>query len=255
MSPFLTGKTVLLTRPRRQAEESRPLFEAEGAKVLIQPVQEILPAESIPPESISPEALSATDRVIFSSANGVFFFLAALGEADRDGGGRLDRLRKIPLAAVGPGTERELTRAGFRADVVPRLHSAEGMADALEDEARRGCRFLSIRGDRGRKVLQQRLADAGGKVAELSVYRAVEIKKPDGEIVRLIDSGRIDYTLVTSSATAAGAVRLFGKSLCNTKLIAISPLTGSALEAAGFPPACVAAEATVEGMLEALRRV
>lgn len=255
MCPFLSGKTVLLTRPRRQAEESRPLFEAEGARVLVQPVQEILPAETLAPESIAPETLAAVDRVIFSSANGVIFFLAALDAADRDGGGRRALLREIPLAAVGPGTERELIHAGFRADVVPALHSAEGLAEALEDEARRGRRFLSVRGDRGRKVLRERLSAAGGAVAEISVYRAIEIKKPDDEIVRLMDSGRIDYTLVTSSATAAGAVRLFGKSLHNTTLVSISPLTGSALEAAGFPAALQAAEATIEGILEALRPV
>lgn len=253
MPPFLTGKTVLLTRPRRQAEQSRPLFEAEGARVLIQPVQEILPAGPPVPEAIAPETLAAVDRVIFSSANGVIFFLAALSEADRDGGGRFGLLRRIPLAAVGPGTERELARAGFRADVVPACHSAEGLAEALEGEARRGGRFLSVRGDRGRKVLRERLTAAGGSVDELSVYRAVEIKKPDGEIVRLMDSGRIDYTLVTSSATAAGAVRLFGESLRYTKIVAISPLTASALERAGFPAALEAAEATVEGMLDALR--
>ena len=68
-----------------------------------------------------------------------------------------------------------------------------------------------------------------------------------------MNSGRIDYTLVTSSATAAGAVRLFGESLRYTKLVAISPLTASALERAGFPAALEAAEATVEGMLDALR--
>ena len=142
MSPFLTGKTVLLTRPRRQAAESRPLFEAEGAKVLIQPVQEILPAETLDPGVIAPEALRAADCVIFSSANGVFFFLEALRAADRDGGGRLILLRKIPLAAVGPGTERELNRAGFHVSVVPPLHSAEGLLDVLKEEARRGKHFF-----------------------------------------------------------------------------------------------------------------
>lgn len=254
MSPFLTGKTVLLTRPRRQAAESRPLFEAEGAKVLIQPVQEILPAETLDPGVIAPEALRAADCVIFSSANGVFFFLEALRAADRDGGGRLILLRKIPLAAVGPGTERELNRAGFHVSVVPPLHSAEGLLDVLKEEARRGKHFLSVRGDRGRNVLKEGLAAAGGSIAEISVYRAEEIKRPDAEIVRLMDSGKIDYTLVTSSATAAGVVRLFGKSLCRTTLVSISPLTGTALKEAGYPAAFQAAEATVEGMLDALRR-
>lgn len=255
MPPFLTGRTVLLTRPRRQAAESRPLFEAEGATVLIQPVQEILPAETLAPGDIAPEALRAVGRVIFSSANGVFFFLEALRSADRDGGGRVALLHNIPLAAVGPGTARELSRAGFHADVVPALHSAEGLVEALEEEARRGKHFLSVRGDRGRSVLKEGLAAAGGSVAEISVYRAEEIKKPYERIVRLMDSGKIDYTLVTSSATAAGVVRLFGKSLCRTTLVSISPLTGTALEEAGFPAAVQAAETTVEGMLEALRRV
>ncbi len=253
--PFLAGKTVLLTRPRRQAEESRLLLESEGAAVLIQPVQEILPAEHLPAGPIAPDALAGTDRIIFSSANGVLFFLSALEQADRDGGGRLALLRGIPLAAVGPGTASELCRAGLSADVVPRLHSAEGMAEALHEEARRGNRFLSVRGDRGRKTLKDLLTAAGGSVSEISVYRARDIKKPDEAIVRLMDSGKIDYTFVTSSATALGTVRLFGSSLNRTRLVSISPLTGAALASAGYTAAAEAAEATVPGMIDALRRL
>ena len=43
MSTRLAGKTVLVTRPRSQADELRALLEAHGARVVIQPVIEILP--------------------------------------------------------------------------------------------------------------------------------------------------------------------------------------------------------------------
>lgn len=249
---FLAGKTVLLTRPRIQAEESRPLFEAAGAEVLVQPALEILPAE-IGTEQLEPEKLCSYSRILFSSANGVHFFVGAVNSADRrDGGTRLEQLKSVPLAAVGPGTASVLERYGLRAGVVPTLHSAEGLVEALTNEARSG-RFLAVRGDRGRKTLRDGLTALGGEVEELGVYRTEEIKTPDAETARRMEAGEISYTLVTSSATAEGTVRLFGARLRRTTLVSISPLTSAALEKTGYPANLEAGEATIPGMLEKIK--
>ncbi|MGI5832488.1 MAG: uroporphyrinogen-III synthase [Thermoguttaceae bacterium] len=253
LSP-LAGKTVLLTRPRRQAEESRPLLEAEGAMVLIQPVQEIVPVEPPVLAEVASEPLVKVNRVIFSSSNGVFFFLRALDLADRDGRGRRALLHSLPLAAVGPGTAQELQHAGLSPDVVPENHSAEGLLEALADEARRGFRFLSVRGDRGRTILEEGLAQLGGEVRRVEVYHARDIKKPDEEIARRMSCGEIDFTFITSSATGAGTVRLFGTSLCRTRLVSISPLTTAAMEDLGYQVAIEATEATIPGMIEGVKR-
>ena len=254
MEFFLAGKTVLLTRPRRQAEESRSLFESAGATVLVQPAFDVIPAVCISAEELAPQRLAEYQRIIFSSANGVIFFLEALQKADQqDGGDRLRTVRAIPIAAVGPGTAAELERYKFRADIVPKLHSAEGMAEALAEEARSGYRFLSIRGDRGRAALKNSLTAQGGFFHELSVYQTKEIKKPDEEIVRHLRSEKIDFTIITSSATGTGIVRLLEELLKKTIIVSISPLTSSALTGLGYPPTIEAEEASMPGILAAVK--
>ena len=250
----LAGKTVLLTRPRRQAEETRPLLESLGASVLIQPVQEILPAENVPAGLFTPASLGSFDWVIFSSSNGVGHLLQTLERLDRDGQGRRLLLNRLRLAAVGPGTARSLEAAGLRPALVAEIHSAEGLLRELADEARRGARFLSIRGSGGRKTLREGLEALGGDVQEASLYRTREIKTPDEEIVRLMKKGAVHYTFVTSPATAAGAVRLFGGNLRNTRLVSISPLTSAALAEAGYTPAREAKDASIAGMIACLNR-
>lgn len=254
MTPFLAGKTVLLTRPRRQSEETRPRLESLGAAVLIQPVQEIVPAAEIPADLFTPDSLAAVDRIIFSSSNGVDSFLGTLNALDSGGRKRRAILNRIPLAAVGPATARRLESAGLHPDVVPTPHSAEGLLAALAGEARCGRRFLSIRGDQGRKVLKEGLTALGGNVQEVCLYCTREIEKPDEEIVRLMENGVIDYTFVMSPATAAGVIRLFGKRLCRTAIVSISPQTSRALSEAGCPAAFEAANAALEDMIESLRR-
>ena len=248
----LAGTTVLLTRPRRQAEETRPLLEALGATVLMQPVQEILPAVNVPAGLFTPDSLISLDWIIFSSSNGADHLVRLLEELDRDGKKRRPLLSRIRLAAVGPGTARRLEAAGLHPDLVPGLHSAEGLLRELSDEARRGARFLSIRGDGGRKILREGLTALGGTVQEVSLYRTREIKTPDEDIVRLMKEGAVDYTFVTSPATAMGAVRLFGENLRNTKLVSISPLTSAALAGAGYTAARQAAAASIDGMIGCL---
>lgn len=240
-----TAKTVLLTRPREQSESARPMFESAGFRVLIQPMLEILPPTDYSGADRTIARLGEYDRLIFSSANGVHFFFEraqTLGAA----------IPAIKIAAVGPATASALSEYSRTADIVPNDHRAEGLVDALKQEASRGTRFLSIRGDRGRDVLKTELEALGGSVEEITVYRSVEIKKPDDEIVRQLQEGKIDAATVTSSAIAAGLVRLFGESLRQTSLVSISPLTSETLRGLGYPAALEAKTATLDGILAAM---
>ena len=80
MSTRLAGKTVLVTRPRPQADELRALLEAHGARVVIQPVIEILPPKDPSELDAALDAVAAKefDWAVFSSENGVRFTLNRL---------------------------------------------------------------------------------------------------------------------------------------------------------------------------------
>ena len=246
-----TVRTILLTRPKSGSEAVRPLFESAGFRVLIQPMVELLPPTDFSGADRAMARREKFDWLIFSSAHGVRFFFERAAALD----GALKGARSwesAKIAAVGPGTASALTEFARSADLVPAEHRAEGLIAALEQEARRGARFLSIRGDRGRDLLKTELTALGGSVEEISVYQSVDTQKPDEKIARLLGDGKIDAVTVTSSAIAATLVRLFGAALKKTALVSISPLTSETLRALGYDPALEAQTATMEGIRAAL---
>ena len=193
------------------------------------------------------EALAEFDWLVFSSSNGVEYFLKrleALGHDLRLLGGR-------KLAAIGPATVEALAEYHLRADVCPDEYRAEALAAALAPHAR-GKRFFLARASRGREVLAEMLAAAGASVTQAVVYESRDVAAPDPDVLEALTAGRIDWTTVTSSAIGRSLVRLFGDALRHTKLAAISPLTAEVLTELGHPPTVVAADYTGDGILAAI---
>jgi uroporphyrinogen III methyltransferase / synthase len=243
----LFGQTVLVTRPRAQADALATPLAQLGAQVLLQPAIEIKPAADQASLINALEALARFDWVVFSSANGVTYFLDTLLRRGQD----LRSLGRAKIAAIGPGTAEELARYHLRADVVPDEYRAESLAGSLAALAP-GRRFLLVRASRGRDVLARELASAGGHVEEVVAYDSVDIDQPDPAIAERMASGSIDWTTVTSSAIALGLVRMFGESLRRTRLVSISPITSATLRQAGFEPEREATVYTMAGVVAAL---
>jgi uroporphyrinogen III methyltransferase/synthase len=117
----------------------------------------------------------------------------------------------------------------------------------------RGKRVFLARASRGRETLAEMLAAAGAIVEQAVVYESRDVMEPDQEVADALTAGRIDWATVTSSAIARSLVRLFGDSLRQTKLAAISPLTAEVLTQLGYSPAAVADEYTSAGIVAAIR--
>ena len=118
----------------------------------------------------------------------------------------------------------------------PSEYRAEALAEALAPQAR-GQRVFLARASRGREMLAEMLAAAGATVEQAVVYESRDVAQPDEDIADALAAGRIDWTTVTSSAIARSLVRLFGDSLRQTRLAAISPLTAEVLTELGHAPA------------------
>lgn len=254
MTPELSGKTVLVTRPREQAAELRSLLEERGADVLVQPSIKILPPKTWTDVD---DALQSVERgdfdwVLFSSANGVRFFLERV---DANRRARFFAAAQTSVAAVGPGTAAALNEFGAAVDVIPTQEfNAEGLVAALRDAetSLAGKRLLSVRASRGRDVLSKEAAKLGAVVREVVAYRSVDVETPDAEIVDALRSNRVDFGTVASSATAKALARLFGDALEQTRWVALSPLTADALRSVGVEPAAVAQEATLQSLVDAV---
>lgn len=245
----LFGTRVLIARPIDQAEGLAAPLEELGANVLVQPAIEIGPPDDWSPVDDALARLDQFDWLVFTSRNGVRYFLERLLASGRD----LRRLGHLRLAAIGPGTARALAEYHLTADVVPDEFRAESLAASLAGEAA-GKRFLYAQASRGRDVLIHELTAAGGEVERIVAYRNSDVERPDEEIAGQLAAGDIAWVAVTSSAIARSLVRLFGDDLGKTRLVSISPVTSETLRSLGFEPAAEAHEYTMPGVVEAILR-
>jgi uroporphyrinogen III methyltransferase/synthase len=213
----------------------------------MQPVIEITEPEDWRPVDSVISRRGEFDWLVFSSSNGVRYFLKRLFDAGHD----LRRLGGAKLAAIGPATGDALAEYHLQADLRPDEYRAEALAEALAPLAR-GRRVLLARASRGRETLSESLAAAGAIVEQAVVYESTDIAAPDSDILETLAAGRIDWTTVTSSAIARSLVRLFGEALRRTQLAAISPITAEVLTELDHQPAVIADDYTAAGIVSAI---
>jgi uroporphyrinogen III methyltransferase/synthase len=243
----LFGRTVLITRPEHQSDDLAARLQNLGANVLRQPAIEIGPPSDWTPVDRAIERLPEFDWLVFSSSNGVEYFLGRLLSLGHD----MRKLGDVRLAAIGPGTAAALAEFHLKADVQPDTYRAESLAESLAPITR-DKKVLLIRASRGREVLAEMLTAAGATVEQVVVYESRDVETANEDIAHALAAGNIDVTTVTSSAIAHSLVRLFGDNLRKTRLAAISPVTAATLTELGFAPAIVAVTYTTEGLVDAI---
>lgn len=218
-----------------------------GGTALVQPAIEISQPADWAPVDAAIYRLSRTDWLVFSSANGVEYFLNRVLET----GGDLRSLGQCQLAAIGPATAAKLAEYHLHVDLQPEEYRAEALAAQLAPLCA-GKRVLLLRASRGREVLAETLVDAGALVEQVVVYTSRDVARPQADVAEQLATGKIDWVMVTSSAIARSLIQLFGEDLKRTKLAAISPLTAGVLQEAGYSVAVVATEYTTDRLLESL---
>ncbi|WP_254513712.1 uroporphyrinogen-III C-methyltransferase [Anatilimnocola floriformis] len=244
----LFGQRIVVTRPAHQAEDLLAPLAELGAEVLLQPAIEIGPPADWSPVDAAISKLNEFHWLVFSSSNGVHYFLQRLWSLGKD----LRTLAQAKIAAIGPGTAAELEKHSLRADLLPDEFRAEALADALKGSAR-DQKFLLLRASRGREVLAEELTAAGGSVEQVVVYESRDVAQPASEIAPLLSAGKLDWVTVTSSAIARSLHAMFGDQLHKTKLASISPITSATLRELGLQPAVEATTYTMPGLVAAVR--
>jgi uroporphyrinogen III methyltransferase/synthase len=243
----LFGRRILVTRPKHQAAELCDRFEKLGAHVLCQPAIEIGPPHDWSAVDGAIKELHSFDWIVFSSANGVTYFLGRLQHLGLD----WRALGRTRIAAIGPGTEAQLASSGLKADLVPPTFVAESLAEALAASTA-GKRVLLVRASRGREVLAERLHACGAQVVQVVTYQSTDVQHPAETIVEQLAAHRVHWITVTSSAIAHSLKRMFGETLRNSRLVSISPITSAELRRLGFEPAAEATEQTMQGVADAV---
>lgn len=243
----LFGQSFLITRPAEQAMDLKMPLEELGAEVLSQPAITISDPLDFAPVDQAIADLKSFDWVVFSSQNGVRYFLRRLREQGFD----YRALGHVQFGCIGPGTAEALADFGFVADVIPDEYRAEALVEALADQTS-SKRVLYPHASRGRDVLQTGLVERGANLKEVVVYQSVDETELSAEVQRRLTSKGIDWVIVTSSAIARSTIQLLGDGLKQSKIVSISPITSEAVRELGHEVAVEATDYTMSGIVAAI---
>lgn len=250
----LFGKRILITRPRRQARELARKIILLGGEPLCLPTIELVPVADSDRIDRVLEQLSNYEWVIFTSANGVDFFLDYMFARKID-----LRSLKGKLAAIGPATARALECCGLQVDYVPEEYRAEALLEGLKSRISAGCRVLLPRAAKARELLPDGLREAGVDIDVLPVYKTIPAGVREREWVdsRLLD-GSVHYLTFTSSSTVRNFISLFTPDelvliSAKSKIACIGPVTAATAQELGLRVDLVAEEYTTDGLLDAIQ--
>jgi uroporphyrinogen-III synthase len=210
MSQSLEGKTIIVTRAASQAAELTSLLESYGATVIACPTIEIREPDSYERLDEALDHLYGYDWLIFTSTNGVDYFLKRLTNR----GLRIEELDEIRVCAIGQRTADKLHDAHVHVDLVPSQSTAEGVFAALSDfvggeERLRGLNILLPRAAVGREHLPKALEAGGARVDIVTTYQTVLPEDLDRGKLSAMLTGSSDCIAFTSPSTIKNLAKLF----------------------------------------------
>lgn len=246
----LFGKTVVVTRPRRQAGALAELLENQGARVVEIPTVEIGPVRNWKKVDRAIRQISKYTWIIFTSENGVQYFMKRLEKINLDA----RKLSSVKIAAVGPGTSKKLSEYSLKADFVPKTYSTEGLFQGLKRKKLiRKNRFLLVRTTIATDVLSKSIEKEGGFASELPIYETRKLKLNRAKVKKAVEA--VDYVTFTSASTANNFFSLFSarelKQL-KSRYVSIGPVTSEAIRSFKVPVYKEAKPYTIPALVSAI---
>jgi uroporphyrinogen III methyltransferase/synthase len=249
----LFGKKIVVTRPEEQAQGLASMLSELGARVHLLPTIKILPPKSWREIDKAIKGLSRYDWVLFTSVNGVEFFLQRLRSAQKDA----RHLSGIQIGVIGPATGDALKQAGLIPDLLPEKYSAEGIVEALEKLPIAGKRFLLPRPALARDFLPKKITSLGATVDVVEAYQTVLPEYDDERLCGFVQECPVDMITFTSPSTVDNLLHLVKsksveKGIAGAKIACIGPITAQRATEKGLDVTLVPDTYTIEGLLNAV---
>ncbi len=276
----LQGKRVLVTRTREQASILSEGLRKLGAIPVEFPTIRIVPPSDwtqldsalkrLYPSDSARQTDNASyiyDWLVFTSANGVHICLQRLQQL----GYEPHMLHDVRIATIGPATADALTTYGLTADIIPDAYVAEGVADAIIEDAQQhgillnGQHILLARAAEARKVLAVMLRKAGAVVDDVPAYYTLTAAVDDERgrnLWSMLHQRQITIITFASSSTVRNFMawvkrceEVTGVTLVPASLptiACIGPITSQTARELGLMVSIEAKEFTINGLLEAI---
>lgn len=251
--PFF-GKNMVITRAEDQASKFHNLLSSYGANVIEFPTIETIPMNSQKEVDRAIKDIGEFDYVIFTSVNGVKYFLSRVLHNSLDA--RIFFGKTI--IAIGKKTDSELKNYGLSSDIVPSKYTAEGIISSLKPSDIEGRNFLIPTSRIARDALPTTLKKLNGRVTVVNCYETVmprikpSVKK---EFIEMLRANKVNLIIFLSSSSVTNLLKILSKDsryLHNADCASIGPITSDTLLSNGFKAVITAKEHTIEGLVAKL---
>ncbi len=253
----LSGKTILVTRAETKAGELVREIQRYGGTAVVFPTIEIRPARSYDDCDRSIDAIASYDGLVFTSENGVRYFL----ERWTLRGHSVDQLRSKLVCVVGEKTGRTAVECGLPVTLMPERFTAADLARAIAGENLAGKRFLFPRGDLGGDTLARGFDRLGAGMDSVVVYETHRPHPENERSVRmLLLEGGVDILTFTSPSSFTNFAAIFSdeeimKMRPRMMIAAIGAATAAAINRYGIQADIIPAESSIESMVKSIADV
>ena len=250
----LSGRRIAVTRAREQSPELAAKLAALGAEVVELPLITISKEIDLHVLADALTELGGYDWIVFTSANGVRYFLEEFYRVFDD----VRSLGLLRFAAIGDTTAAAIREHHLKIECQPKVATAADLAAALiATGSLDSAKLLVITGNQNRDDLVINLEAAGAIVDRLQVYKTEQTDLAADPAAADFRAHGADAILFASSS----AVQSFVDQAAALKLTkdakrplagSIGPQTSETMKKVGMPIAFEAKTPSLDRLVEAL---
>jgi uroporphyrinogen-III synthase len=252
-SSSLLGKRIVITRAVAQSSELCEELSQRGAIPESLPLVSFAAPLDFGPLDAALGRWQEFDWILFTSANAV----QSVVSRSTSLGLELDGAAKRPrIAAVGPATKNETTKAGLRLDHVAQTHLGVALAQELASRLGGSIVFLP-RSDRANPDLPVALKKLGVHLTEVCAYRTLPPSDLDRNHVKKVIGHQAHAAIFFSPSAVHNLADLIGKRALSElhnkiTIAAVGPVTSAALNQYGVLRVVTARDTTTAAVVAAL---
>jgi hydroxymethylbilane synthase len=249
---FDKPKFVVITRPENASIAVQKKIESLGLLTYFYPSISIAKSTLNKKTHKIISDIDSFDWLIFTSQNGVRFFLSALEEA----GIPIKKLKGKKIAVVGKKTADAVKKYDLPVEFIPTRFTTEALANELEDV--KGKKILMARANLATPILTKKLQEKGAVITDIPIYKTSFIENDNPEFENLLQNQQIYCITFTSPSTVTGFMNNIKNShirniIFSLPAFSIGPVTTKVLEKQGFKNIYTADTYTINGMIAKLK--
>src|SRR5258706_4708519 len=245
-------KYVVITRSKEESHQFAASLVRLGFNVLYCP--SIVTTKNLFSSDLEKyfSNISLFDIIIFTSSNGVKYFIEGLQEL----GENLSNLENIKISVIGQKTADTAKKYGLSINFIPSRSTSVDLGKELNNI--KGNNILLPRSDIGNPDFKTKLEAKGAIVTDMPIYKTEHLKTDMTEFNKLLKLNEIFCITFTSPSAVEGFLENIKeyseyKRIFSIPVLSIGPTTTKTLKNYRFENIYTADTHTLEGMVTKLR--